>query len=228
MDLEEGTTTGDNQGTQGKKIKKPRGILSQIITSEDSIEPTLFIPFMPMESTNEPNKTLFYETSLMVSELSFKTGVTYLVEENYSVDRGVIHKKGDEVKIFSEQGKDITSKFTTIAKAVLEMNGDFIIDGVVFGNRFNCFDLVYFDKPLNNLQLYERKKLLRYMNLKPPLYEVPFTAVNNADDFIKAVNLYSSLEFSDGAVVKQHNSQYLLGKKTPFWITFKKESGESA
>ena len=58
--------------------------------------------------------------------------VIYSVEMKYNGFHTTIHKKGNEVKIFSEQKKELTVAFPTIVKEVLSLSDkDFVIDGEI-------------------------------------------------------------------------------------------------
>jgi len=76
--------------------------------------------------------------------------VIYSVEKKYNGFHAIIHKKGDDVKIFSEQKKDLTNAFPSIVKEVLKLSDkDFVIDG----------ELVPFDEKGNTLG---RNELMKY------------------------------------------------------------------
>ena len=58
--------------------------------------------------------------------------VIYSVEMKYNGFHTTIHKKGNDVKIFSEQKKDLTKAFPNVVKEVLKIsNKDFVIDGEI-------------------------------------------------------------------------------------------------
>lgn len=75
-------------------------------------------------------------TRLLVLSMPEKKNVLELQAKTFSVEKkmngfhSTIHKSGSEVRIFSEQKKDLTSAFPTLIEAIKKLSGtDFIIDG---------------------------------------------------------------------------------------------------
>ena len=89
--------------------------------AESSI--SLMKPFLPMKPRRR-----FYQVDEIVRYM-FETGEKYAVEKKFNGFRGVIHRSGDRVKIFSDQGKDITSAFPTIVDEAKKFSKrNFIVD----------------------------------------------------------------------------------------------------
>lgn len=60
----------------------------------------------------------------------------YIIEKKVNGYRGVLHKKGNEVRIYSDHKKDITFPFPTIVKQAKELSTkDFILDGEIVPYR---------------------------------------------------------------------------------------------
>jgi len=114
----------------------------------------------------------------------------YAVEKKYNGFHAVLHKKGTEVKIFSEQEKDISNAFPTLCDAAKTLtDADIIIDGelvpykgkeplgrnelmkfigaIKSGKKvddkhikMHVWDIVYYNKDITDLPLRERRKVL--------------------------------------------------------------------
>ena len=175
------------------------------------------------------------------------------VEKKYNGFRAMIHRKGDTVKIFSDQNKDITFPFPTIVEQAKKLTPkDFIldcelvpyVDGKPMGRdytaryigavkskkeiddsnvRFFAFDILYLDKPLISLQWYERKKILDTLSWTKNIKEAKSYVVNNRFDLKRIVEKLSELEGSEGAIIKRFDGVYSPGKESDAWIKYRVE-----
>lgn len=88
---------------------------------------TTLIPlhgFLPMKP-----KRRFYKPE-EAAEFVFTKGKKFALERKYNGFRALLHKQGDEVKVFSDQGRDITFPFPTIVEQVKKLAPEsFILDG---------------------------------------------------------------------------------------------------
>jgi len=76
----------------------------------------------------KPYGSAYYKIEDIMSQI--KDGIEYSVEKKLNGFHVTVHKKGDEVKIFSEEKKDLTDSFPTLVKAIKGLSGkDFIVDG---------------------------------------------------------------------------------------------------
>ena len=90
------------------------------------------------------------EESLQTEELKVES-FQFSVEKKMNGFHATVHKSGDEIKIFSEQEKDLTSAFPSLIEAVKKLSSsDFIIDG----------ELVPYDNKGNTLG---RNELMKYI-----------------------------------------------------------------
>ena len=93
----------------------------KVIKMSESIEPLR--PFYPMKP-----KRRFYQVKKAI-DFIFSKAPVWAAEKKYNGFRATIHKKGLEVKIFSDQAKDITFPFPTAVKQALAASDkDFIVD----------------------------------------------------------------------------------------------------
>lgn len=238
-------------GIPKKKKKDEVEIIKNIELGEKI---TLMKPFKSLKPSGKHGVSLFYDLKELMENIKPSQDSKYFIEEKFDGFRGILHKKGNEVKIFSDQGKDITDAFPTIVEQAKEISDkDFIFDGEIvpynekgesLGRRglmefigairsgkklddsrivYNAFDVVYFnDKPINDLKLYERKKILETLKFKKNIKNVPSLLIDNSDDLKKAIDLVKSYAKSEGAVLKQHESLYLTSGSTDQWIKFRK------
>ena len=96
--------------------------------------------FRPGKSFIPPKTTVetFFEEPQLKEYLEKHSGKTWAIEQKFDGFRGIAHKSGDVIHIFSDQGRDITDGFPTIAENIKQMSTkDFIIDGelVLFDDR---------------------------------------------------------------------------------------------
>ena len=109
------------------------------------------------------------EEEIKVEIIELGEQKVYSVEKKMNGFHASIHKKGDEVKIFSEQKKDITHAFKTLVESIKKIGDTFIIDG----------ELVPFDEKGKVLG---RNALMKYMGAVKSGKEVD-------DSILKILNL---------------------------------------
>jgi len=166
-----------------------------IAMSQSKLE--LLKPYYPMK----PFGSADYQIEKVMNKI--KEGQKYVIEFKYNGFHAVIHKKGNEVKIFSEQKKDLTKAFPTLCEEIKKLsNSDFIIDGelvpykgekalgrnilmkytgaVKSGKtpddsmiKLHAWDITYLDKDLTELPLYERIKYLDKLKATDRITSVP-------------------------------------------------------
>jgi hypothetical protein len=183
-----------------------------------------------------------------VVELQAKT---FSVEKKMNGFHSTIHKSGSEVRIFSEQKKDLTSAFPTLIEAIKKLSGtDFIIDG----------ELVPYDSKGNTLG---RNELMKYTgavksgkkpddsNIKlhvwditylgKPTYDLPLSErikllgklkfndrvleierkIVTGEGLEPAIKWACDLKGSEGTVVKDISKPYSFGED-PSWKKFRR------
>jgi DNA ligase-1 len=135
----------------------------------------------------------------------------YLAEDKYDGIRAQVHRKGDEVRIFSRNLEQIGAHFPEVLRAALELPGEWILDGEIVAfqeeiqlffllqqrlHRVNpealleevpaayfAFDLLYLEgESLLNLPLEERRRKLEALLLRPPLRPGTQVCVSNEEE----------------------------------------------
>jgi len=141
---------------------------------------------------NELDKTQYF------SEL--QETFSYSVEKKLNGFHATIHKQGNKVKIFSEQKKDLTVAFPTLAEAVKKLSdADFIIDGELVpyddkGNALGRNELMKYTGAVKSGKNPDDKNIkfhvwdITYYN--KPIYDLPLA---------KRIEYLKKLKFNDRA-----------------------------
>jgi len=154
---------------------------------------------------------------------------SFIVEKNYSGIRGFIHKKGEEVKVFSNEGEDVTKFFEkALEQAKTLSECDFILDCQAIKSKdntvFYATDLLYLDNDLTDLPLHKRKNLLKQLNFSDSIKESPTVTARTSADLRKAIELFDKLDRKSGILIKRLGGKYSSGKSDD-WIEYV-EGGE--
>ncbi len=209
----------------------------------------LNISIVPLKPTN----FMLAEAMQNAVEVTSYFAKQLYVEFKYDGIRAQIHKKGDEVKIFSRKLEDITFFVPEIKEAIKDINGDFILDCEIISFK-NGKPL-----PFNILQRRLRRKNINEDLIKEiPLYAMVFDVlyfetkpcteltlkqrkeilskmklkepIFIVDFFIvKTPNEIEELfkksiaEGYEGLMIKDPDSIYTPGKRGKYWIKLKKE-----
>jgi len=176
------------------------------------------------------------------------------VDEKFDGMRIQIHKKGDQVKILTINGEDITSKLPTIvseAKKQKDSVRDAELTGWEDGYRkgkqigrsdvagyihsktglphdnfyANTFDVLWFEgKDIHNQPLSERRAALNSISPSEHIPLVEMKLARNPKALEKAIEWAATFPGSEGAMIKVWSSKYPLTSLSSKWIKFKKEA----
>jgi len=176
----------------------------------------------------------------------------YSVEKNVNGLRAMIHKSESKINVHSKNIENIDFKFSEIFNQInLISDKDFIADCEfvcqdVKGNQliktdaielinsgkelsginitFYLFDLLYFDgKDLTNSSWNERVQILKKFKYTDNVKQIPFVIVTDRESASKAIEMFSKLSGSEGAVIKRYDGKYDPGTESDAWIKY--ESG---
>lgn len=169
------------------------------------------------------------------------------VEEKFDGLRIILQKKGDEVKIYFEGGESDRSKIMPSISFYFknQIVGDIILDGELLefkdgkqvprrdmvrwvqstkplddsGLKIYLFDVLYYkNKDLTNLPWKERQKYLKTaMRNQEHFVKVKPIIVRNKSEFVRAVDIVSKRQNSEGSVCKVLDSVYELDGSTNYW-----------
>ncbi|BFI73681.1 DNA ligase [Nanoarchaeota archaeon] len=108
------------------------GVLAEYLYDNknvDNINIRLFHPFKPMLAEKANNFREVFEEHNGISAFEFK----------FDGIRAQIHKKGNEVKIFTRRLKEVTDSFPDIVKLILDniKNNEVVIEGEIVGWDYN-------------------------------------------------------------------------------------------
>ena len=172
----------------------------------------------------------------------------YRVEKKFNGFHAVIHKKGDEVKIFSEQKKDISAHFKTLKEEIKKLSDkDFIIDGeiVPYDNgkalgrnelmkflgkeevddsnvKLHVWDITYYDgKDLTSLPLKDRLIYLKKLNFTDRITDTPGFVVSTKEEMRNAIEKCASMPGSEGAIIKDMNAPYCFDETCSSWLKYR-------
>jgi len=191
----------------------------------------LFKPVKPMLCRYWYVKKLFNRTDRVGCEIKFD-GI-----------RAMIHKKDDDVKIFSRSLKDITNDFSYLIPDIQKaVQNDVILDCELisdkFGNlipaithkdveidaRFAVFDIIYLDgKDITGYQLYKRKKFLEdILTPNGKIFIVDQVVCKNIDE-IRKFFIQTIKNGQEGIIVKRLDSEYYANStyRSYCWIKCK-------
>jgi len=202
------------------------------------------IDFYPMKPAKR-----FYKINEAL-EYMFTIADKFAIEKKINGFRGVLERKGDSIKVFSDEKRDISRNFKTIISQADDLSSkDFILDGELVlkgGGRaeiakyvtgkgelddsdieFQAFDILKFDEDVTKKPWHERKSLLHNLNFTKNIKEVRSIIVNSPDKARKAIDLMKNLPKSEGAMIKKYDGTYTKGKtthaKSTAWIKFRIE-----
>lgn len=204
-------------------------------------------PFLPMK----PRKR-FYKIEDTINYI-FEKENKFAIEKKYNGFRGVLHKKGSQIKLYSDQAKDISSAFPTIISQTTELaDSDIILDGELVGYEdkkvlgrnelakfigavksgkklddshiiFHAFDCLYFDENIDKRPWHERKLIMNKLKFTKNIQKTYSIVVNTPAEAKKAMIICKNLKGSEGAIIKKYDSIYESGKETDAWIKFRVE-----
>ncbi len=219
---------------------------------QKSIKP--FRPFYQLKPTHGRGKKERYNIDSLVNIVNKEwekwkdKGV--IVQRKYDGITCQVHKVGDKVKIWTEDGSDVTGNLPTLVKEIESKKGKWVLigelelyikgehqpraDNAAVVNhknekledkvRLTAYDILYLgDKDIHKLPAEERLKLLKSIHTSKRFKIASDTKVRNEDSLRRAVKSYSGKEGSEGAMLKLADSIYELDKKSQKQIKYKKE-----
>jgi len=194
----------------------------------------------------KPFGDAYYNYNELVRDM-YKQHNEWLIEKKWD-GLHVIAIKQNGVKIYTEEGKNITNNLPTLVKAIKSLSDHkFIIDGELIyrqngklGTRRDLmkfvsgkdkddknvgivvWDITYFDKCLMQLPLIERKKFLKKLKFNNRIKETKYSIAKSPAEARKLIVYYSKLERSEGAVVKRPDAEYKAGETSRKWLKYRK------
>lgn len=215
----------------------------------------IFRPFWQTKPTHGRQVGEFYNIENLKKVINAlwpdwkKIGI--FVEKKYDGTTAQLHKKGKEVRIYTEDGTDVTENLPTLVSQIREKPEDWVAigelewwkdgkhmpramtAGILNSKelrpeekeiRMTLYDKLYHNEDIHELPFFERRKHLEQIKETPNLkISKPIFLVFNERDLEKAVGYVSKLEGSEGAMLKLANAPYELKPNTKNFIKFKNE-----
>jgi len=210
-------------------------------------------PFTPLKSRGGYGKYEFGDIEALwtIWAQGYIPDPGIAVETKFDGFRVQIHKRGSEVKVYSEDAKrDISDRIPDATEEIAAMDGTFILDGELtvwvkgkkierkdmpsyimakkppeFTPKIAVFDCLWYDdRDLHNRPWTERQKFLDqvFAGLDEKLLERVKPDVTRTErEFKAAVRKHSAKPYSEGAMCKVVNSTYPLDGETAEWAKFK-------
>jgi hypothetical protein len=189
------------------------------------------------------------------AEFVFTKSHKFAIEKMFDGVSGILFKRGEECKLFYEDGKDISDKVPKIIEQAKKLcSENFIADGKLvlydrnlslgkerlekflfrdteglkeeFNLKFHLFDIPFLREDLRVLSWHERKSKLHSFDYTENIKEVPSIVVDTKEDAVKAINFLQSLPNSEGAIIKLYVSQYPKNSKISDWTECKCQEEE--
>lgn len=171
------------------------------IIHEDKLMKPFVIPSITTKITKNEDLLTF-----------LKTTIKKLIFEKNEGEAICIHKNGDDFKVFSSNGKEITDLFVPFKDDIIKLTkqdiivlGGAILDGKVV-KQIILWDVVFFNKPLFDTKLYERKKALNALSFSDKLTRADTFVIANEEEFKIAFEALNG-KF----VLKRWDGPYKLG-----------------
>lgn len=225
-----------------------KSIKEEIVTNSEFLTRQNLLKSIEEEINEKNSEIMDLRTSI---ELAAFQDNAYIVEKKFNGFHVTVHKKDDEVKIFSEQKKDLTIAFPTLVAEINKLSHfDFILDGelvpykdgktlgrnellkfvgaVKSGKKLDdsyiklhIWDAPYIGKNITNLSLSNRLIVLSKLSFSDRITETPRRIAKNPDSLVKYINWATELPGSEGAIIKDLNSSYNPGESSD-WIKYRK------
>ncbi len=172
------------------------------------------------------------------------------VNKKYDGMRAQIHKKDNMVKIYSEEGSNITERFPTFVDQIKKYPKDIVLDVEITGEEkgkpigrsdvsgyvhkkdtpddsnftANTHDIVYLgNDDLHKWSREERMGQLKGLRFGNKYNIIPFRIADNKNELERHVNFFSNMKASEGAMIKSQDSIYELDGMTTSWWKYKKD-----
>ena len=222
---------------QLKRIKP----LKRVTMQENIIDFSMAKKFFPMK----PSKR-FYQLDEVIDYM-FKSGQKYALEKKYNGFRAILYKSAGSIGLYSDQKKDISSKFPTIISEAKKLsNKDFVIDSeLVLGEggraeiikyvigkeqlddsqlQLHAFDIIHFgEEDLSSVPWHNRNSILHSLHFQPHIKEVNSIIVDSKIEAEKAIKLLRNMKRSEGAMIKSYTGKYTKNGESAAWIKFRNE-----
>jgi DNA ligase-1 len=216
-----------------------------LLAKKDRLSEATMKPLVPLSF-------MLADVMFSAEEIATYYGKPLICESKYDGIRAQLHKRGQQVKIFSRKLDDITAAFPEIAVAAQVIQADAILDGELMAYRngkplhfqelqkrlrrkevtegmksavpviYVPYDVLYLDRPVIDLPLSERKQLLSAIGFEDPVVDFGYSIVSSAEQIASAFDKSREAGY-EGLLVKEPESLYHPGKRGRHWAKLKRE-----
>lgn len=174
-----------------------------------------------------------------------------IVEQKFDGVRLQVHKKGDRIKAWTEDGGDITKKLPTLLDSLKTVNHDFVIEGEIElfidgkhqhrsvtaglihvkgvhpheqSIRLSAYDLLWFDgDDIHDEEFTDRYEKMKFLGNVDNVNVSDQIITSSQKKLVAAIKKLSAIPGSEGAMIKLPSYKYELDGTTRDMIKFKKE-----
>jgi hypothetical protein len=224
-------------------------------TIEKKITP--FNQFIQIKPMHGRHKTEVYSIDSVLKVISqYKPWSDQLdkkliVEQKFDGVRLQVHKKGDKIKAWTEDGGDVTKKLPTLMESLQKVGHDFVIEGeielliddkhqhrsVTAGLihvknihpdeqfiRLSAYDLLWFDgDDIHDEEFTDRYEKMKFLKNVDNVQVSDQIITSSQKQLTAAIKKLSAIHGSEGAMIKLPSYKYELDGTTRDMIKFKKE-----
>jgi hypothetical protein len=134
-----------------------------------------------------------------------------VVEKDYIGIKCTIHRKKGKLKVYNLNNREIELDEFLRLRVLAVCDSDFVLFGSISGEgydqKMHISDVYYYDNTdISDLPWYKRKTILRTFNFCIDVKEVYSLVVITPEELTSAINLFSLLPGSRGAIVREYSS----------------------
>jgi len=221
---------------------------------ENKIKPFRFFYQMKPIHGRQPEEFYNYENLIRVLNKEvpdWKEKGVY-VERKGDGQTAQVHKKGNQVRIWIEDGGEVTHNLPTLVNEISKMKNDFVVlgelelwedgkkqpraesNGILHkkeldprekGIRLAVYDILWYNgKDIHSMDYEEREDLYRNLPQSEHFWINPSWVVSNEKQLKKFLERARKSKFSEGAIIKSSDFKYNLSlKPDKKFIKFKNE-----
>lgn len=175
------------------------------------------LPLYPM------NAAKIFHQSDKITTYMFEKSNKFAIEKKFKGVRVMLHKAGNNIKLYSHQKQDLSLDYPTIISEAKNLsNNNYIVDGIITNDqklRLYLFDILRLGKEdLVNRAWYERNSKLHSLRFGNLIREVNCIITDSPSHSIKAIDLLCDMPDSIGVVIKRYDSKYLPDSTSDDWL----------
>jgi len=235
---------GDPEGSHDTYVPLYDLVLKRILPIK-RVEMRLLVDKQEKYLPQKPVSPAFHDVDELISHLK---NYPYYVEEKVNGFHFIAIKSDNDVKVYTEDGKDMTKHLPTFVKEIKKLSSvNFSIDGELFivengvqkgradlikfvtqkeipddkNVHAKVWDITFYKRDLKNLALRVRKQYLKKLHFTDRIKEVRTKFCETEKEVRDAINSMSKIKYSEGAVVKEADSTYSPGKKISAWLKYR-------